>query len=68
MDYDDFVSRINSRTGRTGNSLYDIVSERVEEVAEKEFVDSATRNLARGRFLLLVVGDGIRENVENISA
>jgi hypothetical protein len=68
MDYDDLVTRINSKTGRTGNSLYEIVNERVEGVAEKEFVDSVTRNLARGRFLLLVVGDGIRENVENISA
>jgi predicted RNA-binding protein with RPS1 domain len=67
MDYDDLVTRINSKTGRTGNSLYEIVSERVEGVGEKEFVDSVTRNLARGRFLLLVVGDGIRENVENIS-
>ena len=68
MDYDELVSRINSRTGRSGNSLYDIVSERAEEINEKDFVDSVTRNLSRGRFLLLIVGDGIHENVENISA
>jgi hypothetical protein len=68
MDYDDLITRINSRTGRTGNSLYDIVSENVEGISEKVFVDSVTRNIARGRFLLLVVGDGIHENVENISA
>ena len=68
MDYDDLIGRINARTGLTGNSLYDIVSERVEGISEKSFVDSVTRNLAKGRFLLLIVGDGIHENVENIAS
>ena len=30
------------------------------------FVDNVTRNLARGRVLLLILGDGIREGVEEI--
>ena len=34
---------------------------------EIQFNDSLTSNLRRGRFLLLVVGDGIREGVEAIS-
>jgi len=68
MDYDDLITRINRRTGRTGNSLYEIVSERAEGIDEIGFVDSVTSNLNRGRFLLLILGDGIHENVENISA
>lgn len=67
MTYDDLVSRINRRTGMKGNSLYDLVAEKTEGLAEKNFVDSVINNLNRGRFLLLIVGDGIREDVENIS-
>lgn len=36
------------------------------DVDEAIFHDSLTRNLARGRCLLLIVGDGIREGVEAI--
>ncbi len=34
---------------------------------EAAFVDNVTRNLAQGRLLLLVVGDGIRAGVETIA-
>lgn len=34
---------------------------------EDEFVDAVARNLRRGRFLLLIVGDGIRESVEELA-
>ena len=67
MDYDVLVERINVKTGRTDNSLYEIVSERTEGIDEKDFIDSVTRNLNKGRFLLLIVGDGIHENVVNIA-
>ncbi|MDR6412254.1 UNVERIFIED_ORG: hypothetical protein ABIC62_005670 [Burkholderia sp. 1595] len=36
-------------------------------VDEIQFNDALTRNLRRGRFLLLIVGDGIREGVEAIA-
>ena len=36
-------------------------------VDERQFNDALTANLRRGRFLLLIVGDGIREGVEAIS-
>lgn len=49
----------------------DPVLERVRAVApdidEIGFNDALTHNLRRGRFLLLIVGDGIREGVEAIS-
>jgi hypothetical protein len=31
---------------------------------ERDFVDEVSRNLRRGQFLLLVIGDGIREGIE----
>lgn len=36
-------------------------------VDEQRFHDALTANLRRGRFLLLIVGDGIREGVEAIA-
>lgn len=35
--------------------------------AERRFVDTLTRNLRAGRFLLLIVGDGIREDLSGIA-
>lgn len=40
--------------------------EEYEDFQEAEFIDSVTRNLRLGRFLLLIVGDGIREGVEHM--
>jgi hypothetical protein len=37
------------------------------QVDEAAFVDGVMRSLQRGRFLLLVVGDGIRESVEQMA-
>lgn len=34
---------------------------------EARFIDSVTRNLTKGRFLLLIVGDGIQESVEHLA-
>lgn len=44
-------------------SLYELVAAK-GEVDEVSFHDTVSRNLKRGRFLLLIVGDGIREGVE----
>lgn len=35
--------------------------------AEAEFIDAVQRNLRRGRMLLLIVGDGVREDVEGLA-
>lgn len=65
--YEDLTSAVKKTTGKKGNVLFDAVADIVEELDEIIFVDSVTRNLKRGRFLVLIVGDGIREGVENIS-
>ena len=64
--YQDLQSKVSLALGRKGNVLYDLVRERHPEVGEAAFVDSVTRHLKRGEFLMLIVGDGIREDVEKI--
>lgn len=48
-------------------SLFDLVSKRYPNIDELSFNDAVTRNLKTGRFMLLIVGDGIREGVEAIA-
>ena len=50
-----------------GSMLIDLVRSGGTEVDEIQFNDSLTQNLRRGRFLLLIIGDGIREGVEMIA-
>lgn len=66
--YEDLQREINRRIPRSENTLYDLVKkQRPDEVpSEAEFVDSVSRNLSKGRFLLLIVGDGIREGANAI--
>lgn len=63
----DLQREASRRLGRTGNVLLELVRAAGHDVDEAEFNDSLTLNLRRGRFLLLIVGDGIREGVEAIT-
>ena len=63
--YDDLDREVRNRTQR---SLFDIVSEARSEVEEHIFIDNVARRLKRGEFLLLIIGDGIREDVRDIVA
>ncbi len=51
-------------------SLYEYVSSKYpdEVLSEPEFADAVQKGLSTGRFLLLIVGDGIRENIEAMVA
>lgn len=55
--------------GAAGRSLWELVEAEATAVGltESDFVDEVTRNLRRGDFLLLLVGDGIREEVERMA-
>lgn len=50
-----------------GDPVLEIVRAAGHDVDEIAFGDMLTANLRRGRFLLLIVGDGIREGVEAIA-
>ena len=65
-NYEDLQREVSKALKRKGNVLYELVRKNDPEVNEAEFVDNVTRHLKRGEFLLLIIGDGIREGVENI--
>ncbi len=64
--YEDLQREVSKALSRKGNVPYELVREQSPDVIEAEFVDNASRHLKRGEFLLLIIGDGIREGVENI--
>lgn len=63
----DFQREVSRRLKREGNPVLDLVRATGHQVDEVDFNDALTLNLRRGRFLLLIVGDGIREGVEAIA-
>jgi hypothetical protein len=73
--YEDLEQAIRKAESPLGNgkrqdaSLFEIVSAAAgsEQLSEGHFVDAVSRNLERGRFLLLVIGDGIRTSTERLA-
>lgn len=65
--YEDLQRQVSMATKRKGNVLYDLVRERYADADEAAFVDEVTRSLRIGKFMLLIVGDGIREGVGAIA-
>jgi hypothetical protein len=63
----DLQREVRGRLKRDGNPLLEMVQAVDPTVDEIQFNDALTANLRRGRFLLLIVGDGIREGVEAIA-
>ncbi|MBF0269449.1 MAG: hypothetical protein HQL44_12745 [Alphaproteobacteria bacterium] len=65
--YQDLEAAIaKANRGKTEKSLFDIVT-REQGGDEVSFIDAVSRNLRLGRILLLIVGDGIREDVETLT-
>ena len=65
--YEDLQREVSKVTKRSGNSLFEIVKERFADIDEARFVDDVTRSLRLGNFMLLIVGDGIREGAASIA-
>jgi hypothetical protein len=63
--YSDLVDAVKAATKSTDADP--IVAVACDEGEEAQFMDRVGRNLRLGRFLLLIVGDGIHEGVEEIS-
>jgi hypothetical protein len=67
FSYDDLQRQIAMATRRGGNVLYELVREAGGTRDEARFVDQVSRDLRAGRFLLLIVGDGITEGTRRIA-
>ena len=65
--YEDLIEAVRQTTKCQGDGVYDAVRQGNDDLDEVTFIDAVSRNLKRGRFLILIVGDGIREGVEDIT-
>jgi hypothetical protein len=65
--YEEFERKVQTKS-RVNGSLFEHVYEQssddMKPEAESEFIDAVQNGLSNGRFQLLIVGDGIRENLE----
>ncbi len=65
--YVDLEQALQRSSGSPSKSLYKLAAAHSDDLEERDFIDNVSRNLRLGRFLLLIVGDGIRENVESMT-
>jgi hypothetical protein len=61
------VRSARRRDQGAAQSLFEVVRAQHAELDEAQFIDSVSRSLRRGDLLLLIAGDGIRENVGAIT-
>ncbi|MFT6735229.1 MAG: hypothetical protein ACJAS9_003434 [Polaribacter sp.] len=63
--YSELDNQVKKRTGDV--SLYECVRAHCNQLPEAYFIDAVQKTLAGGKFLLMVVGDGIREGASEIN-
>ena len=68
MGYEAFEAAVCRAAGAKPKSLYAIIADAPDALDEASFVDAVSRNLARGRMLVLVLGDGIRQEAEALAS
>jgi hypothetical protein len=64
--YEDLQRVISSNVGRRGNVLFELVRSAGSVMNEADFVDRVSRDLAAGRFLLIIAGDGITDGTQRL--
>lgn len=65
--YSDLQRQVAAALGRQGNVPFELAKSHSPVLAEYQFVDAVTRGLRGGRFLLVVAGDGIREDIAGLA-
>lgn len=67
-DLDIAVKNYNKTYNANNDGVLETISryDPIDESDEQFLIDNISKNLKRGRFLLLIVGDGIRESVEDM--
>jgi hypothetical protein len=67
MGFEPFEAACRKGKGMAAATLHALVAEQGEALDEASFIDALSRNLVRGRVLVLVLGDGIRSEVESLA-
>lgn len=65
--YADLQRQVSMATREAGNVPYQRALDVGCTLPEHHFADAVTRNMRAGRFLLLIAGDGIREDVSGLA-
>lgn len=65
--YEDLSQAVEKSRGASTSSLLELAREQDEDFDERQFIDRMNRNLRLGRFVLLIIGDGIHEGVEHMA-
>ncbi|NEX63344.1 PDDEXK family nuclease [Noviherbaspirillum galbum] len=65
--YSDLQRQVSAATGITGNVPFELVRSKFPYLEEHAFVDATAAAMRQGRFMLLIAGDGIREDVGAIA-
>jgi hypothetical protein len=71
MRYDQLDAAVQKARGSgrpTAVGMFELVAEHDPNVDRAEFHDAVARNLARGRAIVAVLGDGIREEMRSLAA
>lgn len=65
-DYSKFEKECLKARKGDEKTLYDVIQSICPDIDESTFIDNIQKNLSKGRFLLALIGDGIRENMEEL--
>lgn len=65
--YSDLQRQVAAASGRHGNVPFENTLARNPGLNEQQFVDDTTRAMRSGHFLLVIAGDGIREDVSGMA-
>ena len=66
-DYSKFEKECLKARNKDDRKLFEIIQEYYPEIEEASFIDNLQNNLKKGRFLLTIIGDGIRGNMEELA-
>ncbi len=65
--YEELSQAVDETTESKKNLLVEAARSSVSSFDERRFHDGLSQNLRNGRFLLLIIGDGIREDVDDMA-
>lgn len=67
LGYEELERAAGAARKEPGFRLYELVRQEGHDNDEARFIDRVSRNLALGRFLLIIAGDGIQEGAEQLA-
>lgn len=67
-NYEAFEAAVLKAGAHKAKRLYDLIADQPDALEEAAFVDAVSINLARGRMLVVALGDGIRQEAEALAS